>query len=455
MTIARRAFLRQFATASGSAILTPSLAGLSAWSLSPRDGRSAPDLLITPYGRLAPSVDCPELEIPERFRCVRLSRGGVPSAVRDGLTVPNAFDGMAAFPLPNGNVRLIRNHEMIDNAESARPIGEPAYDPKGSGGTTSLEVRISGSGAGLGVELIDEFVSLAGTRVNCAGGSTPWGSWLSCEEITSGPEDGYDKPHGYIFEVPVDATGPVDPVPLREMGRFIHEAVAVDPATGIVYETEDTWYDPGGRPGAGLYRFIPNRPGVLAAGGRLQMMAVTGKPTYLTARGQSTGQVHPVHWVDIDDPDPPNAGENHLAVFWQGMAKGGARFARLEGAFHGDDGIYVVSTNGGDATAGQVFHYRPLTDETGELRMVFESPSKEVLEAPDNICLSPGGGLIMCEDGCGRAVRAGVGPRRPHREPCEGSARRGWGPAGRVRRLLLQPGRKGAVLQRPGRPADR
>ena len=411
MTIARRAFLKRFATAGGGAILTPSLAGLSAWSLSPRDGRSGPggtagaptpdprDLLITPYGGLAPSADCPELEIPERFRCIRLSRGGVPSSVRDGLTVPNAFDGMAAFPLPNGNVRLIRNHEMIDTARSARPIGQPAYDSKGSGGTTSLEVRISGSGADLRIELIDEFVSLAGTRVNCAGGATPWGSWLSCEEITSGPEDGYDKPHGYIFEVPVDATGPVDPVPLRAMGRFIHEAVAIDPATGIVYETEDTWYDPGGRPGAGLYRFIPNRPGVLAAGGRLQMMAVTDKPTYLTARGQSTGQVHPVHWVDIDDPDPPNAGENHLAVFWQGMAKGAARFARLEGAFHGDDGIYVVSTNGGDATAGQVFHYRPLTDDTGELRVVFESPSREVLEAPDNICLSPRGGLIMCEDG--------------------------------------------------------
>ena len=419
MTIARRAFLRQFATASGSAILTPSLAGLSAWSLSSRGSRSDPggaaghardplDLLITPYGRLVPSADCPEIEIPERFRCVRLSRGGVESSVRPGLTVPNAFDGMAAFPLPNGNVRLIRNHEMIDDAESARPIGEPAYDPKGSGGTTSLEVRISGSGADLGIELIDEFVSLAGTRVNCAGGATPWGSWLSCEEITSGPEDGYDKPHGYIFEVPVDAAGPVDPVPLREMGRFIHEAVAVDPATGIVYETEDTWYDPGGRPGAGFYRFIPNRPGVLAAGGRLQMMAVTGKPTYLTARGQSTDQVHPVHWVDIDDPDPPNAGENHLAVFWQGMAKGAARFARLEGAFHGDDGIYVVSTNGGDATAGQVFHYRPLTDETGELRMVFESPSKEVLEAPDNICLSPRGGLIMCEDGAGEQFVRGL-----------------------------------------------
>ena len=276
MSIDRRSFLRRFATVGGGVVLTPSIAGLSAWSIPSGMDRAAKgrlpdprDLLIAPYGRLAPSADCPELEIPERFRCVRLSSGGVASSVREGLTVPNAFDGMAAFPLPNGNVRLIRNHEMIDSAADARPIGQPAYDSKASGGTTSLEVRITGSGLDLLVELVDEFVSLASTRVNCAGGATPWGSWLSCEEITSGPRSGYDKPHGYIFEVPASATGPVDPVPLREMGRFIHEAVAVDPETGIVYETEDTWYDPGGRPGAGFYRFIPNRPGELAAGGRL------------------------------------------------------------------------------------------------------------------------------------------------------------------------------------------
>ena len=411
MSIARRAFLRQFATAGGGAILTPSLAGLSAWSVPSSQGRPEThprDLLIKPYGELVPGADCPEIEIPEGFRCVRLSSGGVPSTVRPGLTVPNAFDGMATFPLPNGNVRLIRNHEMIDEADEARPIGQPAYDARGSSGTTSLEVRVSGSGVDLTVELIDEFVSLAGTRVNCAGGPTPWGSWLSCEEITSGVESGFDQPHGYIFEVPADATGPVDPVPLQAMGRFIHEAVAVDPDTGIVYETEDTWYVPGRLPGAGLYRFIPNQPGVLAAGGRLQMMAVTGHPGYLTARGQSPELVHQVHWVDIDDPDPPETGDNQLAVFQQGLREGGARFARLEGAFYGDDGIYVVSTNGGNALAGQVFHYRPVSDERGELRLVFESPSSEVLDAPDNICLSPRGGLVMCEDGSGEQYVRGL-----------------------------------------------
>ncbi|MGI9627472.1 MAG: alkaline phosphatase PhoX [Longimicrobiales bacterium] len=357
----------------------------------------------TAYGPLAPAADSPELEIPSGFRCVRLSSGGQPSTVRDGFTVPNAFDGMAAFPLPNGNVRLIRNHEMVNRPEDGVAFGSPNYDPKAAGGTTSLEVSISGEGAELDVQLVDEFPSLAGTVVNCAGGPTPWGSWLSCEETTWGPEQGFDHRHGYIFEVPAAATGPVEAVPLKAMGRFVHEAVAVDPETGIVYETEDAWYTPGHETqiGAGLYRFIPNTPGELAAGGRLQMLAITDQPGYVTARGQTPGTVLPAHWVDIEDPDPPGVDDDSLVLFKEGLSKGGAVFARLEGAFYGDEGIYIVSTNGGDATSGQVFHYRPTSADAGELRVVFESPAADVLDGPDNMVVSPRGGLVMCEDSSG------------------------------------------------------
>lgn len=396
----RRRFLRHAASASG-AVFTPSLLGLMAcneetpFTVGPADRKS----LV--YGPLAPSADSPELEIPEGFRCVRIGWGGEPSRVHDGWTVPNAFDGMGAFSLPNGNLRLIRNHEMVDPPFPGAAIGNRPYDPLASGGTTSVELRITGTGSALEIDVVDEFVSLSGTRVNCAGGATPWGTWLSCEEITSGPIGGYEKAHGYVFEVPALATEAVEPLPLRAMGRFVHEAVAVDPESGTVYLTEDAPWIPGDdeNPGSGLYRFLPDVPGDLAAGGRLEMLAVEGEPRLVTVRGLSAGAQYPATWVPIGDPDPRHAEVDPHAVFRQGHALGGAVFGRLEGAFAGDGGIYVVATAGGSAGAGQVFHYRPATPASGVLTLVFESPSPDLLDGPDNICLSRRGGIILCEDG--------------------------------------------------------
>jgi secreted PhoX family phosphatase len=138
------------------------------------------------------------------------------------------------------------------------------------------------------------------------------------------------------------------------------------------------------------------------------MMAVTRQPGYLTARNQEMGMTVPVHWVDLDDPDPPEAEVEPLALFREGLSKGGAIFARLEGAFAADGGIYVVSTNGGEALSGQVFHYRPTSEDRGELTTVFESPSPEVLQNPDNMVVSRRGGLIMCEDSVGTEFIRGL-----------------------------------------------
>jgi len=237
---------------------------------------------------------------------------------------------------------------------------------------------------------VRDFVSLNGTIINCAGGPTPWGSWLSCEETTDGPAQGWTKQHGYIFEVPVSAESEVDPVPLKEMGRLVHEAVAVDPRSGIVYETEDRYM-------AGFYRFIPNQPGFLQAGGKLEMLAVDGRRQVDLSSGQRVGESLSVTWVPIENPDR-NAVWDSAGVFEQGYSIGGARFSRLEGCWYGDESVYFHATNGGDAKLGQIWQYRPTASDGGELTLIFESPSADVLAGPDNVTVSPRGGIVICED---------------------------------------------------------
>ena len=402
MTPSRRDFLRRATRVAGATSLAPSLQGLVAFATtsvgSGTRGAPAPRRAARGEGGYGPIQPAgAELALPAGFAYTVLSTAGTPMS--DGNPTPNAFDGMAAFPMPNGNVRLIRNHENRDNPLTARVKGDAsrAYDPRAGGGCTSLEVRLAPDGS---ATLVRDFVSLNGTIINCAGGPTPWGSWLTCEETTDGPAQGWGKQHGYIFEVPVSAEDEVEAVPLEAMGRFVHEAVAVDAESGIVYETEDRFL-------AGLYRFLPAQRGVLRAGGKLQMLAIEGRRNVDLAHGQRMGARLPVVWVDIDDPDRNSAWDSH-GVFAQGYDRGGARFSRLEGCWYGDRSIYFHATNGGDAGRGQVWQYRPADADGGELTLVFESPSAEVLDGPDNITVSPRGGIVICEDGSGEQYIRGL-----------------------------------------------
>ncbi|MCX2933490.1 DUF839 domain-containing protein [Mycobacterium sp. CVI_P3] len=338
-----------------------------------------------------------ELALPKGFSYQTFGAAGTPMS--DGLPTPGCHDGQGLFPADGGRLRLIRNHEIdmdIPGVSQKALAERNAYDRAAPAGcTSSLYDPASG-------KLVESFLVLNGTLSNCSGAATPWGSWLTCEETTNGRDAGFEQPHGYVFEIPANATGLITPVPLTAMGRFEHETAPIDPATGIVYMTEDN-----GDPGDGFYRFLPSRPGQLAAGGKLQMLAVTGEKEYDTSRAQRAGQVLDVHWVDIDDPDPSDAESDPGAVYSQGRAKGGARFLGLEGSSWADGGVTFVASEAGDAENGQVWRYEPKDDNTGTLTLLYESTDPKILNQPDAITVAPDGSVFMAEDGDGEDVDKG------------------------------------------------
>ena len=377
----RRRFLAHSALAAGALAVAAPFHALRAQGAQ---GNAGARLHSPDYGPLVEAFDettgLPLLLLPAGFRYRSLGWTG--ETMSDGIPTPGSHDGMAAFQAPGRNIRLVRNHEVGDGPNTF--AAAMAYDANAGGGTTTIEFDAKTG------EVVRSWASISGTVRNCAGGPTPWNSWLTCEETTLGPALTNDltKKHGYIFDVP--SAGIADPVALVAMGRFSHEAVAVDPSTGFVYETEDAGSS------SGFYRFIPNSRVSLMTGGRLQMLGIDGHPQFDTRTNQ-TGEWLPASWVDIDEPDPDlEAGDE--TVFLQGFNAGGARFARLEGAWYDQNLVYFVSTSGGNVGQGQIFEYDPRRDR---VRLLFESPSADVLNAPDNLCVSPRGGLVLCEDGSG------------------------------------------------------
>ena len=348
------------------------------------------------YGPLVPDPDG-LLDLPKGFRYRVLSREGDPLRSGEG-PVPSNHDGMAALPGRRGRIHLVRNHE---NRHTAR-IGVPTiegltYDPVAKGGCTALE--LDGRG-----DVLGERVAIAGTAVNCAGGPTPWNTWLTCEENEDrAGTNGYTKDHGFTFEV--DGADPqrTGAVPLTAMGRFQHEAIAVDPKSGIVYETEDAFDRPFGL----FYRFLPNKPlggtGSLRAGGELEAMRVPGVPD-LSGIKDIGASFDRIEWVSVPDGQ---AKETPIRLQDFGP-KGITHAQKLEGCYWGGRSVYFVSSyaRSSEGSAGdhfgQVWKYEPHRRRL-TLVVVFGPGTGVQLpgESPDNICLAPSGGLMVCEDGNG------------------------------------------------------
>lgn len=368
-------------------------AGLAACARSPR---LSADSASIGHGPLR-SDPAGLLDLPDGFSYRVISEAGAPMS--DGFRVPDRFDGMAAFPAPGGRVALVRNHELSPRHRASGPA------PDGDGATRAFDRNAAGALPGGTTTMLwnprsglveRSHLSLAGTIRNCAGGPTPWGSWLSCEEDVSRAGNGLGRDHGWVFEVPA-AAGLAEPRPLTAMGRFNHEAVAVDPRTGIVYLTED-------RSDGLFYRFLPNVRGKLDRGGRLQALALgeAGFDTRnWTSRALDTGQWRDARWIDLDGTDAP---DDDLRL--RGARAGGALIARGEGLWMGAQDVFGCATSGGAAKLGQVFRYRPSrfegtsaeAREPGRFMIFVESDDPSLFNFGDNLTVAPNGHLIVCED---------------------------------------------------------
>jgi hypothetical protein len=369
---------------------------------------AAEDLSAFGYGPLK-ALDS-ILKLPAGFSYKIIGKKG--DKMSDGLFLPGRADGMGAFTGSKGKVILIRNHENKADDLIESPFGEnykllkkikkeKFFDygfgkaPHLGGTSTSIYNEVTQK-----VESV--FMSLLGTSRNCAGGMTPWGSWITCEEHFLNTDEQNEDAHGYNFEVPATEKIKIKfPIPLRAMGKFNHEAVCVDPRTGIVYQTEDQH--------EGLiYRFIPKVKGKLHEGGKLQALAFVWKKSMDTRNWTDTETLKPgtkyaVKWIDLNNID-----SNKDDLRLRGFEDGAACFARGEGMWFGKGELYFACTNGGAKKYGQIFRYIPsLHEGTAKeneieyyprLELFAEPNNTELLKYADNLTVAPWGDVVFCED---------------------------------------------------------
>ena len=349
------------------------------------------------------------LKVMEKFSYKIISEKG--QIMSDGLTVPDKADGMASFIGEDGKIILIRNHEIghFKTIEKLLKLN-PFYKNKNymnknknliydlgkngvpcCGGTTTLVYNPKSK------KIEKEYLSLAGTLVNCSGGPTPWNTWISCEETVATQNYDLAKNHGYNFEVtPSENINLNNAIPLKAMGRFRHEGVAIDPVTSIAYQTED-------RDEGLIYKFIPNTKEQYIMGGKLQSLSIKNglnDTRNWNKNNYNKNIKYKIEWLDIEDV------ENKDDKLRYSMAdKGAAIFARPEGIWFSNNIVYFTCTSGGAKKLGQIWK---LDVKKQTIELMFESHNSDTMRKCDNITIAPWGDVIVCEDGKGKDKIIGI-----------------------------------------------